>query len=83
MINDFKDLKKLIDLCRKQGVDAIEVGGVKIGFGPMPVAAKKSRKLAAEAHVPGGITEDTAISTDGLSPEDLLFYSASGQTEQQ
>jgi hypothetical protein len=44
MIEDLKQLEKLLKLCRKQGVDSIELEGLKLKFGEMPI----KREAAAE-----------------------------------
>lgn len=36
-VNSLADLKKLIQLCQKQGVSRIEVDGVKLELGDVPV----------------------------------------------
>lgn len=88
-IESTKDLKKLIQLCRTMGVEAIEVDGVKMNLGPTPVIVSKTRyKAQPETQVsnttlaPGGITEDIRIPTNGLTDEQLLFYSAQDHTTQ-
>lgn len=89
-INSLKDLKKLIQLCRQTGVEAIEIDGVKLNLGPTPVIYKTTRakdnaptKTPEQVFTPGGITEEIQIPTDGLTEEQLLFYSAQGHSEQQ
>lgn len=37
MINDLKELQALLKLCRKQGVTEINLGGVAIKFGELPI----------------------------------------------
>lgn len=37
-IDSFKDLKKIIDLCRKQGVYSIKVDGIELVLGSAPKA---------------------------------------------
>lgn len=91
-IENTKDLKKLIQLCRQLGVEAIEVGGVKMNLGPAPVIIKQERKNYKElaesiinqpTYTPGGITEDTQIPTDSLTEEQMLFYSSQGHDNEQ
>ena len=66
MIKDLKEFSELLKICRKQGVSSITVGGVSVSFGEMP---KKRRDEE----------EDTAdIPTEGLTPEQMMFYSAGG-----
>lgn len=73
MITDLKELKQLVSLCRKAGIDAIEVGDIKISFGRAPMTLVKSKK-AKEANT---LVEDYNIDMpDILTPEQLMFYSA-------
>lgn len=75
-IESLQQLSKLIALCRKQGVDVIKVDGIELVLGQAPVTAKRSvRTLSAK--------ETAQIETSGLSDEDLLFYSATGQIAEQ
>lgn len=89
MLKDLKDLEKAIKLCRKLGVNAIEIGEVKfeLGQAPTPQTYKtpKVTTMAPGMTAPGGITEDVIIPTTqgfapaGLTDEELLFYSAANQ----
>jgi hypothetical protein len=87
-IKDQKDLKKLIALCRTLGVDAIEVDGIKMSINlnfntpKSNRAISKAIKSASKTTIaPGGITEDTKIDMPNeLTPEQLLFYSATDHT---
>jgi hypothetical protein len=60
------ELKKLLTLCRKQGVTEIDFEGIKVKFGDLPAP----RKLAE-----GEAEEET---DDELTSEQLMFYSAGG-----
>lgn len=87
-IENLKDLQKLIQLCRKTGIEAIEVDNVKINLGPAPIILQKQPKFVKpqetfEVHTPGGITEEIQIPTNGLTEEQLLYYSSQGPTDQQ
>lgn len=79
-IESLKDLKRLVQLCRKMGIDTIEVSDLKISLGPTPVIYKytkaSKKEITAQPLTPDGITEDTTIQTDGLTYEQQLFYSA-------
>lgn len=86
-IQDLKDLKALIKLCRQTGVEAIELDGVKMNLGPTPtiykVAKAKSGALSktseeSTSYPPNGITADMQIPTNGLTEEQMLFYSSEG-----
>lgn len=79
-IKNIKDLEKLIKLCRKLGVDAIEVGNIKMGLGPTPTiyTTPKKRKDVTSVTMPdhSGITENSRIITDELTEEQLLNWSS-------
>jgi hypothetical protein len=81
-IKDLKDLGKLIDLCRKKGVENIKVDGIDIKLGELPEVRQTdvAYSLPPEAHYP--ITPNvTAIATDELTEEQLLFYSTGNEQE--
>lgn len=92
MLKTLKDLEKAIRLCRKLGVNAIEIGEVKFELGQAPVTYTPAKKQKVDQTLtgmtaPGGITEDVRIPTTagfdaaGLTDEQLLFYSAGGDTQ--
>lgn len=64
MIKDLKDLQSLLKLCRKQGVIELSMSDLVIKFGDLPL-----RKT-------GDTEESDEISSDTLTPEQLIFYSA-------
>ena len=76
MINSLKEFSELLKICRKQGVQEVEVAGVKIKFSPVivdePVKAETSKEV------------DKFIG-EQISDEDLMFWSsrAEGEGEQQ
>lgn len=88
-IDSFKDLKELFKLCRQEGVVALEVDGIKFNLDPAfkkPIKRQLNQVVIpepAQVYVPGGITEDTQIITDGLTAEELLFYSSDSQSNEQ
>lgn len=79
-IESLKDLEKVIKLCRKLGVEVIKVDGVELVLGhmatPSPQRSWTAPKVSLAAYPPNGITSDTKIITDELTPEQMLFYSA-------
>lgn len=84
-IENIKQLQALIKLCRTTGVEAIEVDGIKMNLGAAPTVIYKQHKTSTksaeeiiETIAPGGITEEVKIPTNGLTEEQLLFYSAQG-----
>lgn len=75
MINDLGDLKKLLRLCRQQGVTEIKLGTVELKLGDLPQDTSKEEILADPddkfANFPQG----------DLSAEQLMFYSSGGLPE--
>lgn len=87
-ISDLKDLKKLIELCRKTGVDSIRVDGVELHLG-----ALASKQRAKPRGINASIVADplanakieyTPVSQDmeELTDEQLLFYSSQGHEQE-
>ena len=79
MINDLKDLKALLKLCRSQGVTEIKLGTVEFKLGEI-VNDNRSQS----PHDDNEITSDNPYSNfpDGiLSPEQLTYYSSGGLPE--
>jgi hypothetical protein len=74
MINNIKDLEKLLKLCRRQGVQEINLGTVSFKLGELPIEVDKNAKNILDevedpyANFPAG----------ELSPEQLAFYSSGG-----
>lgn len=69
MINDLKDLKKVLMLCRSMGVTEITLGTDTIKLGAMP--EKRTRGKRQESDLP--------FPTNGLTAEQLAFYSVDPQ----
>lgn len=82
-IENLKDLKALIKLCRLTGVEAIEIDGIKMNLGTEPTVIYKGASGSATkapdfmsptvAHTPG---EADKIVTTELTDEQMLFWSA-------
>jgi hypothetical protein len=62
MIKDLSELKKLLQLCRKQGVTEIEFENVKLKLGDLPQS--------------NTTTQDTEEVFEDLTPDQLAFYSS-------
>lgn len=78
-IESLKDLKKLLTLCREQGVNIIKVDGMELVLEGQPIL-KATKSIKTTTYAPGGITAETKIDTpDSLTEEQLLFYSAGEQ----
>lgn len=88
-IDNIKDLKAVIKLCRDTGVSSIKVDNVEFHLGHEPIKYKASSKQTtstytpSESFVPGGVTEDVKIVTDELTPEQLLMWSTGETSDQQ
>lgn len=84
-IETLKDLDKLISLCRKRGVETVKVDNIEFRLSDQePVRTEPRRSstvMQATGIAPGGVTDDTKILTDELTPDQLLFYSAQGHNE--
>lgn len=62
-IDTLKDLEKTIKLCRRMGVQSIEIDGVKLQLGDAPEKANL-------------VTEESTKTENDLSDEELLLWSA-------
>lgn len=77
MVQNLKDLEKLLKLCRKQGVTEINLGQVSFKLGDLPQDQIQENvqydeaQLDPYANFPGGI----------LSPEELAYYATGGLPE--
>lgn len=82
-IETLKDLKNLVNLMRKTGIDKIEVCGVKVELGALPeiVDSRKNRISNLQENqvfIPGGVDQDTRIDMpDELTEEQKMFWSSS------
>lgn len=57
-IKNLKDLENLFKVCRKNGIDAFEVGSIKFNMGTEPQKAKRYKP----------VSEDKANPIDPLAP---------------
>lgn len=88
-VKNLKELQKVIQLCRKLGVEAIEVDNVKLNLGAIPSKiANNTRKVDQEVFPEESIkvpqftpVQDAAdkIATDELSEEQLMYYSSASK----
>ncbi len=65
-INNLKELKALVKLCRASGIDAIEVDNIKFQLRDEP------KKLKTEE------SKDAPKETEPYTEEDMLFWSSAG-----
>lgn len=80
VIKDIKDLKQIIDLCRKTGVESIKIDNVEMHLGAVPIKyTTNTTKSITSTYPKNVVTEETQITTDELTEEQLMFYSASNQ----
>jgi hypothetical protein len=89
-IENLKDLKKVIDLCRSTGVDKMSIDGIHIELGLAPIKQSRRSKSTefvqsegqtTTAFTPGGIREETTIPIlEALTEEQLLFYSVNSES---
>ena len=88
-IENLKQFKALVKACRSLGVDAIEVGDIKIALGKEPVPHRAPSIDATAFHeasirVPlydGPISEPESIPDAGLTEDQMMFYSAQGHDQ--
>lgn len=77
MIENLKDLEKLLKLCRKQGVTELSLGTVTLKLGDMPKGkdgAPQDVELDPEDPYANFPAND-------LTPTQLMFYSSGGLPE--
>ena len=71
-IKNLNDLSKIIDLCRKKGVESIEIQGIKLSLrDEAPKSNYKKKQVEAG---------DPVIETP-FSDEDALYWSSAGIPE--
>lgn len=67
MIKSLEELSVFLKICRKQGVTDITFEGVSVKLGELPKKARRDDDAG-----------DSEVETDGLTDEQLMFYSAPG-----
>jgi len=82
-LDTLKDLKRVIKLCRSEGVDSIRIDNVEIHLAQLPVKRPTTTQQLGDAttfstiYTSNNITDETIIPTfDDLTEEQKLFYSA-------
>jgi hypothetical protein len=79
MTINFKDLNKLITLCRKNNINSITIEGTTVVFGPQVQKKVEPPMKYYNTEIPeydGAITENTKIESNMLTADQLLFYSS-------
>jgi len=89
-IEDIKSLKQVLKLCRENGVSAIEIDGIKLNIALETKKAKVRQVSDFSSDIPeanikvpqynGEVADD--ITTDELTPDQLLFYSSTPEPGQ-
>lgn len=78
MINDLKDLQKLLKLCRAQGITDFKMNGLEIKFGDLPITQRALSDMPSDEDA----TNPYGNFPQGeLTPEQLMFYSSGGKPE--
>ncbi len=84
MINNLKDLSKLITLCRKTGVSSIRVEGIELHLGAEPNKGIRQPKMGKISATPQMADKEQTIDeilSDGLTEDQLLYYSVTSQPD--
>ncbi len=82
-IENLKDLGRLIALCRKTGVESIRVDGIELHLGKEPQKPMKmtAAKASTVPRAPDAAPTIDEILSEGLTDEQLLYYSVSAQPD--
>jgi hypothetical protein len=76
MVENLKDLERLLKLCRKQGVIEIKLGTVSLKLGDLPEHREMTVSTEEE------VEDKYAGFPDGtLTPEELTFFANGGLPE--
>lgn len=79
MINNLKDLRSVLKLCRQYGVTEINVGTVAIKLGELPNASEVSEvSYPSEEDLSGPYAN---FPQEAMSPERLQYYAMGGTPE--
>lgn len=89
-IKNFNDLKKIILLCRRQGVQSIKIGTLELHLGA--AVRQKQKQIDYSSDIPeanvqipkftGEIAAPDPVTTDELTEEQLMFYSVGNSSVQ-
>lgn len=77
MIQDLKDLQKLLKLCRAQGITEIKLQGVEIKFGDLP----NNNISMGEVSTQDPLNPYANFPQGELTQDQLAFYSSGGRPE--
>lgn len=76
-----RDLISLARACRKAGITHFRSGDVEFTLSDEPPAENFRNKTKSTVVSPAGPEVDAKFESDGLTEEQLLFYSVQGQPE--
>lgn len=71
---DIKELKALFKLCRAQGVTELDLNGLKVKFGDLPMTPEQ---VDAQSYQ-DPVSKYANFPSGELTPDQLAFYSAGG-----
>jgi hypothetical protein len=77
-IENIKELRAVIKLCRELGVDSIEVDSIKLQLGSKPIKATSTRQSPVYRPTTDGTMDVPEIvdMPDELTDEQMMFYSS-------
>lgn len=75
MINDLKELQKLLKLCRAQGITDFKMNGIEIKFGELPQQSSSMTDSLSQEDIANPYAN---FPQGELTPEQLMFYSSGG-----
>lgn len=78
MINDLKDLQKLLKLCRAQGITDFKMNGLELKFGDLPMTQAQTQEQIVYQDP---VNQWANFPPGELTPEQLAFYSAGGSPD--
>lgn len=76
MIKDLKDFKSLLKICRTNGITEIDLNGLKVKFGDLPMTMASQGDF-----LPEDVNPHANFPQGELTPEQLMFYSSGGKPE--
>ena len=80
-LQSLKQLESLIKICKKHGVESIEIDNIKMNISLLHSSSQKTKESIL---MPNGITDQTIIPTPNMpTAEELLYWSSEGQSETQ
>lgn len=68
-----KELNDIFKVCRKHGIETLEIGTIKVKFGEMP---QKGEEIPVE------LLDDGTALPPGVTKEQMMFYSSHDPLEQ-